>query len=207
MLVQQEIRQRRWKWIGHTLHKQASGQHCTQSLNLEPIEEKERRRPRNTWRHDLEAADAKETGYSWRQLEIFAQDRNALRNNVGGLCPRRGREECVDWFIHCCIGGLLSHIFWDFLVCATDFAMRQVSIAYCFTVLSLLCCSTLRPPLKASQWLFYGALSAKSHYCQDSLCIKVIHTSDGFVNVIEAFSNAQVAFSWSHSQKSSFLWK
>ena len=43
---------------------------------LELRRERKRGRQRNTWPRDLEA-DVKETGYSWRQLEILAKDRNA----------------------------------------------------------------------------------------------------------------------------------
>ena len=44
-----------------------------------------------SWRRYLEA-DANEMGYSQIQLERLAQDRNASRNHVGGLCPKRDDE-------------------------------------------------------------------------------------------------------------------
>ena len=78
-----------------------SRQHHTTSLNMESRREKEKRTTENTWRHDL-GAHAKETGYTWRQLERSAQDRSARRNHVGGSCPRRGDEGfdwLIDWFI------------------------------------------------------------------------------------------------------------
>ena len=61
MPVEHGIRQRRWKWIDNTLRKLV-GNSTRQALILEPSGEKERGRPKNTWRHDLEA-DVKETGY------------------------------------------------------------------------------------------------------------------------------------------------
>ena len=48
-----------------------------------------RGRPRNTWRRDLDA-DVKRSGHTWGQLENLAQDRDAWRALVRGLCPRLG---------------------------------------------------------------------------------------------------------------------
>ena len=90
MPVEQEILKRRWRWIGHTLHKLV-GTITRQALALNPEEKRKRERPRTTWRHDLQA-DIKEMGYSWRQLDKLAQDRNARRNHAGGLYPKRGNE-------------------------------------------------------------------------------------------------------------------
>ena len=50
---------------------------------------------RNTWRRDWEA-DAKKMGYTWGQLEMLAQDRDAWRTLVCGLSPRRGSRR---WWI------------------------------------------------------------------------------------------------------------
>ena len=86
----QEIRQRRWKWIGHTPRKPFDST-TRHALTWNPGV------PRITWRRDLET-HATITWYSWRQLGRLAQDRNAWRNHVGGLCPRRG-DEGFDWLI------------------------------------------------------------------------------------------------------------
>ena len=84
----EEIIQRRWRWLGHTLRKPASNI-TRQSLSWNPQGKRKRGRPRNSWRRDLEA-DVKSTGHSWGQLEKLAQDREVWRTLVGGLCPRRG---------------------------------------------------------------------------------------------------------------------
>ncbi|KAH3797099.1 hypothetical protein DPMN_150674 [Dreissena polymorpha] len=42
-----------------------------------------KRRPRNTWRRDLDA-DAKQMGQSWGQLERLVQNRDTWRKLVGG---------------------------------------------------------------------------------------------------------------------------
>ena len=54
----------------------ASRPHCTTSLNFESRGERKGERPKNTWCRHLEAY-VKETGYSWTQLEMLAQDRSA----------------------------------------------------------------------------------------------------------------------------------
>jgi hypothetical protein len=85
--VDQDVLQRRWRWIGHTLRKPASNI-TRQSLTWNPQGKRKRGRPRNTWRRDLDA-DAKQMGKTWGQLERLAQNRDAWRELVGGLCPRR----------------------------------------------------------------------------------------------------------------------
>ena len=84
--VEEDILQRRWRWIGHTLRKPASNT-TRQSLTWNPQGKRKRGRPRNTWRRDLDA-DAKQMGQTWGQLERLAQNRDAWRKLVGGLCPR-----------------------------------------------------------------------------------------------------------------------
>ena len=85
--VEQEILQRRWRWIGHTLRKPTSST-TRHALIWNPQGKRKRGRPRNTWRRDLEA-DTKELGLTWGRLERLAQDRDAWRTLVGGLCPRK----------------------------------------------------------------------------------------------------------------------
>jgi hypothetical protein len=84
--AEEEILQRRWRWIGHTLRKPASST-TRQALTWNPQGKRKRGRPRNTWRRDL-----KKTGHTWGQLEKLAQDRDGWREFVGGLCPSRGHR-------------------------------------------------------------------------------------------------------------------
>nr|KAG5689204.1 hypothetical protein BaRGS_014860 [Batillaria attramentaria] len=86
--AEDEIRRRRWGWLGHTLRKPTSNT-TRQALTWNPQGKQKRGRPRNTWRRDLEA-DTKKMGYTWRQLETMAQDRGLWRTVVGGLYPSRG---------------------------------------------------------------------------------------------------------------------
>ncbi|CAH8514109.1 unnamed protein product [Schistosoma margrebowiei] len=82
--AEEEIRKRRWKWIGHTLRKSAN---CItrQALTWNPEGKRTRGRPKNTLRRIIEA-DMKTMNYNWTQLERIAQDRVGWRMLVSGLC-------------------------------------------------------------------------------------------------------------------------
>ena len=86
--VEEEIRRRRWAWIGHSLRKPVTST-TRQALTWNPQGKLRRGRPRNTWRRDLQA-DTRKMGYTWNQLERMAQDRGLWRSVVDGLCPKRG---------------------------------------------------------------------------------------------------------------------
>ena len=79
----------RWRWLGHTLRKPTSNT-TRQALTWNPQGKREKGRPRNTWRRDLEA-DTKKMGYTWGQLVRVAQDRDTWKTLVDGrLCSRLG---------------------------------------------------------------------------------------------------------------------
>jgi len=80
----EEIRRRRWRWIGHTIRKPSTNI-TRQALKWNPQGKRKRGRPRNTWRRDLNA-DMKRMGKSWQELERAAQDRRLWRAVVDGLC-------------------------------------------------------------------------------------------------------------------------
>ena len=82
--VGEDIRRRRWRWLGHTLRKPSSSI-GRQALNWNPQGQRKRGRPRNTWRRELEK-NIKRTRHTWKQLERIAQDRGDWRVIVGGLC-------------------------------------------------------------------------------------------------------------------------
>jgi len=86
--AEEEIKKRRWGWIGHTLRKLPTSV-TRQALKWNPQGKRKRGRPRNTWRRDFEADTAK-MGYTWNQLERMAQDRRLWRSLVGGPYPSRG---------------------------------------------------------------------------------------------------------------------
>ncbi|VDO88119.1 unnamed protein product [Schistosoma margrebowiei] len=82
--AEEEIRKRRWKWIGHTLRKSLN---CItrQALTWNPEGKRTRGRPKNTLRRIIEA-DMKRMNYNWTQLERIAQYRVGWRMLVSGLC-------------------------------------------------------------------------------------------------------------------------
>ena len=86
----QELMQRRWRWIGHTLRKPPISM-TRPALTLNPQGKRKRGRPRNTRKRDLEA-DMKEMGKNWTEIERAAQDRDDWRRLVRGLCLRRGNR-------------------------------------------------------------------------------------------------------------------
>ena len=83
-----EIGRRRWRWIGHTLRKPESNT-TRQALTWNPQGKRNRGRPKNTWRRDLQA-DTKRLGCTWSQIEKNASDRVLWRSLVDGLYPSRG---------------------------------------------------------------------------------------------------------------------
>ncbi|VDP39308.1 unnamed protein product [Schistosoma curassoni] len=89
--AEEEIRKRRWKWIGHTLRKSSNcitRQALTWNLEGKQI----RGRPKNTLRREIEA-DMKRMNYNWKELENTAQDRVGWRMLVPGLTRSGGQLE------------------------------------------------------------------------------------------------------------------
>ena len=66
---------------------------CTtrQALTWNPLGKRKRGHPRSTWCRDLEAETTR-VRYTWGQLERLAQDRDARRALVGGLCTSRSQS-------------------------------------------------------------------------------------------------------------------
>ncbi|VDP38288.1 unnamed protein product [Schistosoma margrebowiei] len=75
--AEEEIRKRRWKWIGHTLRK-SSNCITRQALNWNPEGKQKRGRPKNTLRREIES-DMKRMNRNWKELERIAQDRVGWR--------------------------------------------------------------------------------------------------------------------------------
>lgn len=82
--VIQEIKKRKWKWLGHTLRKGRCNITC-QALRWTPQGKRKRGRPRQTWRRVLEKEMA-DSGYNWNTLQQLARNRVRWRGIVCGLC-------------------------------------------------------------------------------------------------------------------------
>ena len=81
--VKGDITIRMWKWVGHTLGRPESI--ARQALTWNPQGKRKKGRPRNTWRRDLEKETAK-MGLSWGEMCKLAEDRDAFRSRISGLC-------------------------------------------------------------------------------------------------------------------------
>jgi hypothetical protein len=64
--IEDEIRKRKWRWIGHTVRK-PQGAITRQALSWNLQGMRKRGRPKNTQRRDLEK-DKSKIGKSWREL-------------------------------------------------------------------------------------------------------------------------------------------
>ncbi|VDP01266.1 unnamed protein product [Schistosoma margrebowiei] len=82
--AEEEIRKRRWKWIGHTLRKSSD---CImgQVLTWNPEGKQKEEGQNTTVRQEIEA-DMKRMNNNWKELERTAQDRVGWRMLVSGLC-------------------------------------------------------------------------------------------------------------------------
>ncbi|VDO88144.1 unnamed protein product [Schistosoma margrebowiei] len=94
--AEEEIRERRWKWIGHTLRKSPN---CItrQVLTWNPEEKRKRRRRENTLRREIEA-DMKKMNNNWKELKRITQDRQqpTVGENKPDSSGGRNQEEALE---------------------------------------------------------------------------------------------------------------
>jgi hypothetical protein len=76
-----EIRKRKYRWIGHTLRKEA-GETPKAALLWNPQGNRKRGRPRNSWRRSV----IKEAVRSWNELRFLAADRQKWKGLIDNLC-------------------------------------------------------------------------------------------------------------------------
>ena len=86
--IREEITERRWRWLGHTLRKPRKSI-TRQSLQWNAQGKRSRGRPRTKWRRNLEE-EMKASGNSWRDITRMAQDRREWGTVVRGLYPLQG---------------------------------------------------------------------------------------------------------------------
>ena len=82
--VEQEVRSRRWRWIGHVnrMEKEAVPRIA---LRWTPDGKRKRGRPKETWRRTVER-EMKENKMTWDQTHRLAQDRGQWREFVEAFC-------------------------------------------------------------------------------------------------------------------------
>jgi len=73
--IDNQIKRRKWNWIGHTLRKQTGAIEKT-ALDWNPQGYKRRGRPKRTWRRTIED-EIRSTRRSWNEVKGIAGDHNA----------------------------------------------------------------------------------------------------------------------------------
>ena len=89
--IEEELKDRKWRWIGHTLRKGQNNISC-QALDWNPQGKRKRGRPRNTWKRTTEA-ELNNINISWKEVKTQAKDRKKWRTVVSALCSTRSEEE------------------------------------------------------------------------------------------------------------------
>ena len=80
-----DIRKRRWNWIGHIIRKDRE-EHCITALEWGPEGKRRPGRPKTTWRRMVE--DERQTAgwESWVTVRALATNRSGWKENVQALC-------------------------------------------------------------------------------------------------------------------------
>ncbi|KAL6485865.1 hypothetical protein MHYP_G00052570 [Metynnis hypsauchen] len=89
--VSEDIKKRKWGWIGHTLRKPADNV-TRQALEWNPQGKRKVGRPKHTWRRSVES-EAKSAGMTWTQLKKAAQNRVRWQGVVAALCSTRSLQD------------------------------------------------------------------------------------------------------------------
>ena len=90
--VSQEVKRRRWKFIGHIL-RQDRVSDTTTALNWRPEGKRKRGRPKTTWRRTVER-EMKEGGWGSREeVRGVAVDRQTWKASVEALCATWHAED------------------------------------------------------------------------------------------------------------------
>lgn len=83
--ISQDLRKRRWKYIGHTLRKDPEND-CMTALSWAPEGRRKCGRPKTTWRRTVEKERNRAGWTSWNQARTIAKDRDVWREQVEALC-------------------------------------------------------------------------------------------------------------------------
>src|ERR1700729_712638 len=82
--MEQQIMNRKWRWIGHTLRKPDSSI-TRQALSWNPQGKRKQGRPRNTWRREtMKVLNC--IGLTWKEIASKSKNREEWRDLVCGLC-------------------------------------------------------------------------------------------------------------------------
>jgi len=81
--IENQIKRRKWNWIGHTLRKETGAIEKT-ALDWNPQGCRRRGRPKRTWRSTVE--DEIRSTRSWNEVKGIVGDRNAWKPFMDALC-------------------------------------------------------------------------------------------------------------------------
>lgn len=84
--IANQIRRKKWRFIGHTLRKPDT-EIAKQALEWNPPGKRKVGRPRNTWRR-ANNSELKTHGTSWERVKHIAQDRTEWKSFVEALCSQ-----------------------------------------------------------------------------------------------------------------------
>ena len=83
--LSEDVRRRRWKFIGHIMRKDPNND-CRIALTWTPEGRRKRGRPKTTWRRTAEREREKAGWKNWGEVQIAAADRAGWRDSVEALC-------------------------------------------------------------------------------------------------------------------------
>jgi len=89
--IEQEMRQRAWGWIGHTLRR-PDGHVAKRALEWNPQGKRKRGRPQHTWRR-TRIAERERKHLTWNEAKNTAHNRVRWRVLVEDLCSTRNEED------------------------------------------------------------------------------------------------------------------
>ena len=87
--IENQIKRRKWNWIGHTLRKETGAIEKT-ALDWNPQGHRRKGRPKRTSRRTDD--EIRGTGRSWNEVKGIAGDRNAWKLFMDALCPTRSNR-------------------------------------------------------------------------------------------------------------------
>ena len=90
--LSEEVRRRRWRFIGHILRQQPDND-CVTALTWTQEGRRKRGRPKTTWRCTVEKERSKAGWQSWSEVRTAAQDRNRWKAHVEALCATLARGD------------------------------------------------------------------------------------------------------------------
>jgi len=88
--IENQIKRRKWNWIGHTLRKEAGAIQKT-TLDWNPLGYRRRGRLKRTWRRTIED-EIRSTRRSRNEVKWIAGDRNAWKLFMDALCSTRSKR-------------------------------------------------------------------------------------------------------------------